>query len=103
MKRLSSYKDSNRIVTNPDERQFLILLGQAFLALRTAEKLSQENVAELSGIGRRTIIKIENGQTNVRIVTLWRLCQFYKIAMSYLFSSLPAMEITKPSQNKTEK
>ena len=55
--------------------------------LRTDAELSQENLAQLAVIDRKTIIRIENGHFSPTLDTITRLCVVLKITPSNLLSS----------------
>ena len=55
--------------------------------LRTDAELSQENLAQLAGIDRKTINRIENGHFSPTLDTITRLCVVLKITPSNLLSS----------------
>ena len=51
----------------------IIEIGKLLKLRRAILKLKQEDLSELSGIGLRTIIKIENGDGNPSLETLQKL------------------------------
>jgi putative transcriptional regulator len=55
--------------------------------LRTDAELSQDNLAQLAGIDRKTINRIENGHFSPTLDTITRLCAVLKITPSNLLSS----------------
>ena len=55
--------------------------------LRTDAELSQDNLAQLAGIDRKTINRIENGHFSPTLDTITRLCVVLKITPSKLLSS----------------
>lgn len=48
-------------------------IGYRIVELRTMQKLSQEDLAQLSGFARSTVSKIETGKYNVSIELLSKL------------------------------
>ena len=48
-------------------------LGNNIRRMRTAEKITQEQLAEMADLNIRTIQKIEAGQTNILITTAVRI------------------------------
>lgn len=48
-------------------------IGARLAQLRKEKNMSQETLAEISGVARRTITNIENGSFAVKIDTLWKL------------------------------
>ncbi|GBL21053.1 hypothetical protein EMGBS4_11130 [Acidimicrobiaceae bacterium] len=55
--------------------------------LRIAADLSQDNLATLAGIDRKTINRIENGHFSPTLDTITRLCVVLKITPSTLLGS----------------
>ena len=55
--------------------------------LRTYAELRQDNLAQLAGIDRKTINRIENGHFSPTLDTITRLCVVLKITPSNLLSS----------------
>ena len=54
--------------------------------LREERNISQEKLAELSGISRATISKIENNEeTNVNTRTIAKLAEFFGVKPSEIF------------------
>lgn len=49
-------------------------IGQAIAARRSALKLRQEDLAEMSGLTVRTIYNVEHGSGNPAIETLLKIC-----------------------------
>ena len=54
---------------------------------RLNAELSQDSLAELAGIDRKTINRIENGHFSPTLDTITRLCMVLKIAPGTLLSS----------------
>lgn len=63
----------------------MISVSHYFKELRFSENLTQEEVADESGLHRNTISNIESSR-NYEILTLLQLCEFYQISVSELFS-----------------
>jgi transcriptional regulator with XRE-family HTH domain len=63
-------------------------LGDRIRHLRIEAKLSQEELAELTGFHRTYIGMIERGERNPSLKNLVRFAQSFKISMSELFSTL---------------
>ncbi len=55
--------------------------------LRTDAELSQDNLAQLAGIDRKTINRIEKGHFSPTLDTITRLCVVLKITTSNLLGS----------------
>ncbi|MGW5931994.1 helix-turn-helix transcriptional regulator [Streptomyces anulatus] len=59
-------------------------LGTRIRAARTARKMSQERLGELSDTDRQTINRIEQGHHATRIDTLYRLARALDTPLSHL-------------------
>lgn len=55
------------------------VIGNKLLAFRKKAGLTQEEVAEISGLSNRTYADIERGAVNMRIETVLRICTALKI------------------------
>jgi transcriptional regulator with XRE-family HTH domain len=60
-------------------------LGKRVRALRKKRGLSQEDFAHESGLGRSFAGSIERGERDIRITTLCKLADFFKISIAELF------------------
>ncbi len=60
-------------------------LGKRVRALRKRRGLSQEDFAHESGLGRSFAGSIERGERDIRITTLCKLADFFKISIAELF------------------
>ena len=49
-------------------------LGKAIQLRRKSRKISQEDLAEIAGIGQRTLRDIEKGSANPELATLLNIC-----------------------------
>ena len=67
----------------------LLLLGREVRQRRKAAGLSQEDLAELSGLHVNYIGGIERGERNVGVKALLRLAQGLKLSPATLFSAFP--------------
>ncbi|MGV7928478.1 MAG: helix-turn-helix domain-containing protein [Spirochaetota bacterium] len=65
----------------PDERfdGFLKLIGKNIRMEREKAMLTQEQMAELNGIDYKYYQKIEYGEVNITIRTLYKICEKLKI------------------------
>lgn len=52
-----------------------IIIGSQLASIRRKRRLTQEQLAELSGLNRVNIAKIENGRYNVSIDILHKICK----------------------------
>lgn len=65
---------------------FLRLVGEQLRMIRKAKKLTQENVADKSGLRVTRISDIERGQTNASLKTLEKIMNALDISPSELFN-----------------
>ncbi len=63
----------------------LFAISSYFKELRYAENLTQAEVGIEAGLNRNTILNIENIK-NFKILTLFQLCEFYRVSASELLS-----------------
>ena len=66
---------------NPDLRQF----GLQVRDLRLAQELSQEDLAELSGLHRTYIGGVERGERNVGLRNILKLASALGVPVAHLF------------------
>lgn len=59
----------------PQERETLIALGLKMKSVRLSLNLSQEELAELSGLHRTYISSMERGERNVAILNIIKICR----------------------------
>lgn len=62
-----------------------ILLGRRIRQLRNAKNLSQEQLADLSGLSRQYITDVERGTRNIAIVNVEKIAKALEISLSELF------------------
>lgn len=60
-------------------------LGRRVRALRQAKKWSQEELAHESGLARSFTGAIERGEKDLRLTTLVKLANTFRISLSQLF------------------
>lgn len=66
--------------------KFLIMLGERIRALRNAQGLTQEVLAERADLTPKYIGQIERAETNPTVKTLQRIASSLNISMEKLFS-----------------
>jgi len=59
-------------------------LGQVIVRERSRQRMSQSELAKLSGVSANTIIRIENGHTKPRTATLMSLAEALGVSLSLL-------------------
>lgn len=68
-----------------EEQRFLKSLGQAIKQRRTEEGLSQEKLAEQTGLHRTYVGSVERGERNVSAINIRELAEALKCQASDLF------------------
>ena len=68
---------------------FRYVFGRRVRALRTARGLSQEALADLSGLHRTYLSSLERGQRNVGLENVCALAHALGVEASHLFESDP--------------
>ncbi|WP_233267362.1 helix-turn-helix domain-containing protein [Paraglaciecola sp. L3A3] len=69
---------------NLSERFSPSQLAEAITAKRTGMKLSQVNVSEAVSISKPTLVKIEKGDTNVKLASLLNVMEYLGLSFSLL-------------------
>lgn len=70
------------------ESQYLAAFGKRVAEVRRAQKLTQEQLAEKSGLTPLTIGFVEQGRRWPRITTLHRIAKALGVSVDELFSGL---------------
>ena len=63
-------------------------LRSEFRRLRSESGMSYDALAEKTGVSRRTLISVENGQSNGSVETWYRITDAFGISMSDLMATL---------------
>ena len=74
---------------NLDDRDFLRQIGFRIRELRTARQMTQEQLAEASGLHRTFIGSVERGERNVAILNLRRIAKSIHVPLIGLFTDPP--------------
>ena len=69
----------------PKEKQFLKRLGKAIKEKRTGAGISQEKLAEITGLHRTYVGSVERGERNVSAINIKALADALKCKPSELF------------------
>lgn len=66
------------------DKDILLKLASKVIYERKRKNLSQEQLAEISGVSMRAISKLESGLSNIKFLTLYKLAVALKINVSKL-------------------
>jgi transcriptional regulator with XRE-family HTH domain len=69
------------------DRAFLQRLGLRVKVLRTARRMSQEELAEAAGLDRTYVSRIERGAHNITVLTLVRVADVLEVSAGRLLDS----------------
>ena len=67
------------------EKEVLISFGKKVRELRINQKLSQESLAEKSGLHRNYIGMVERGERNPSLINIDKLAKALNVSLSELF------------------
>lgn len=81
-----------------DSKEFLKLIGGKIRAIRKTRKLSQEKLAELSGLHPTYISEIERGTVNASLYSFYLITTALNIPFSELLN-LPSVRPDKRTEN----
>lgn len=73
---------------NMETNKILTTFGETLRSLRSEKGISQEKLAELTGLHRTYISDIERGERNVSLVNIIRIADGLEIQISSLFNLL---------------
>lgn len=66
------------------EKDILLKLASKIIYERKRKNISQEKLAELANINMRSISMLENGLTNVKFLTLYKIAEALEVEISEL-------------------
>lgn len=69
------------------EKEVLISFGKKVRELRNNQQLSQESLAEKSGLHRNYIGMVERGERNPSLININKLAKALNVSLSELFNS----------------
>lgn len=69
-----------------------IKFGETLKLLRTEKGISQEKLAELSGLHRTYISDIERGERNVSLVNIVRIAEGLEVEIAELFKEIEQLK-----------
>jgi len=76
--------------TDDQEKDSLQILGRKVYSWRKYRRLTQAELAEITGLQRSQISRIENGKANFRIITLVRIAAGLEVIFTNLLLHDPA-------------
>ena len=76
--------------------EILRLFGERLRELRTERDLSQEALAELSGVDRNYIGQIERAERNAALVNIVRIAKALEVEPAELFEPFTGLRLVKP-------
>lgn len=62
-------------------------LGEKVKLIRNGRSLNQDDLAKVLGLSRSQISNLESGRRNLSIKQLEKLCEYFKVDMSYFLTS----------------
>jgi len=68
-------------------------IGQNVKRIRTDHGLSMDQVAELTGVSKSMIARIESGASTPTVTTLWKLCNGLKVSFSTLLDDPTDLDV----------
>ncbi|MBE5320941.1 helix-turn-helix transcriptional regulator [Pedobacter sp. MR2016-19] len=74
------------------DQEYLVKIGKRIVEIRDLRKITQEKLAELTGIDTRQIGRIERAETNVSISSLKLITDHLKISVSDLLDFSKSQE-----------
>lgn len=85
--------------TEPQEMLEMVRsIGLTLRQQRKERKLSLDELAELTGVSKLTLGKIERGETNPSLAVIWRIADGLAIPMSSLFAVENAVQVTRSGE-----
>ena len=91
----------------PDREQFefelrLDILGDMIKKARKEKKMTQEQLGELVGVQKAQISKIENNTKDVRLSTIMKVFEWYRILSIMVSLWIPTVSISSDSSFRPE-
>lgn len=62
------------------------IVGQQLRLLREIKNKSLNQAAKEANVSPGTLAKIEDGKSNFRILTITKLCNYYRVTLEYLMN-----------------
>ncbi|HLR15747.1 MAG TPA: XRE family transcriptional regulator [Bacillota bacterium] len=77
-------------------------IGQKIKQARLRQKQTQQQVADMCGISKSLLSKIENGQTSSAVATLSKISQALEIPLSWVIDDRPETDIVLLQKDQRE-
>lgn len=68
-------------------------IGQNVKRIRTQRGLSMDQVAELTGVSKSMIARIESGASTPTVTTLWKICNGLKVSFSTMLDDSTELDV----------
>ena len=85
-----------------EEKEFLSKFGNELKRVRKSKKLTLKDVSNAVNIKADYISKYENGKKEIGLLTLNKLCNFYKYRMTNLFYRMDYPKTAIKLQNELD-
>ena len=63
------------IIDADEEHRLAVAIGDELRGIRNKRRISQDELAESSGVSKRQIVRIESGEAGPRLGQIYRLCR----------------------------
>lgn len=64
-----------------EEQAILMAVGRTIVELRLENRMSQKELAEMSGLAERNLQKLERGKSSGKFFTIYQLCRAMGVGM----------------------
>jgi len=68
-------------------------IGQNIKRIRSEHNLSMDQVAELTGVSKSMIARIESGASTPTVTTLWKICNGLKVSFSTMLDDPTELDV----------
>ncbi|WP_079910122.1 helix-turn-helix domain-containing protein [Paenibacillus sp. 32352] len=84
--------------TEQDMMEMVRRIGHQLRHMRKERKLSLDDLADLTGVSKLTLGKIERGETNPSLAVIWRIADGLSIPMSSLFENETFVQLSRSGE-----
>lgn len=70
-----------------ESKQMVLLMGSALKKYRKENNMSLDDLAELTGVSKLTLGKIERGETNPTLAMIWKISKGISLPLLALFQT----------------